>query len=530
MSNQYKAHERYIWSLTGVAGADTITAVANTTFKQYFRGQAIIWEAASNNTGAATININGAGAVALKKNGHSVALDADDLVAGVSYVAVHDGTNFQIVSGSLTGGGGGGSVTSVAQTVPVEFSVAGSPVTSSGTLAISKATQSANTVWAGPTSGGAAVPTFRALIVDDLPDLPSQSSSVVNLIMNGEFQVWQRGTSFVSVAANTYTADRWRYEKAGAMVHDVSRSTDVPTVAEAGRKFAYSILVDCTTADSSLAASDFCQLTQRVEADRWRQFAQRDCIMSFWVKGTKTGIHCCAVSNVGNDRCFVGEYTINTTDTWEYKSVALTASPSGGTWNYTAGDVGLRVHFTLAAGTDFHTTAGSWQTTAAVKTATSSQVNACDNTANNFRFTGVDVRLGSTAGVYVGESANDEIIQCKKYFEKSFPYNTTPAASAGNLGVSIGVQVVAASTSQQFAIEIRFQVEKTPGITPTITRYNPGASGSEARNITVGADCASTGQLNVSTQGLYIHCTTPAATAIGQAIAQHWTADAELTA
>lgn len=58
---------------------------------------------------------------------------------------------------------GTGTVTSVAQTVPAEFSIAGSPITTSGTLAITKATQAANLVWAGPTTGAAAQPTFRAL-------------------------------------------------------------------------------------------------------------------------------------------------------------------------------------------------------------------------------------------------------------------------------------------------------------------------------------------------------------------------------
>lgn len=68
-------------------------------------------------------------------------------------------------------GVGDGSVTSVALTAPAIFSVAGSPITTSGTLALSLATQSANRVWAGPTSGGAATPTFRALISADVPDL-----------------------------------------------------------------------------------------------------------------------------------------------------------------------------------------------------------------------------------------------------------------------------------------------------------------------------------------------------------------------
>src|SRR5277367_6641130 len=59
---------------------------------------------------------------------------------------------------------GGGSVTSVALTAPAEFTVTGSPVTGAGTIAITKAVENANTVWAGPTSGAAAAPGFRALV------------------------------------------------------------------------------------------------------------------------------------------------------------------------------------------------------------------------------------------------------------------------------------------------------------------------------------------------------------------------------
>jgi len=66
-------------------------------------------------------------------------------------------------------GAASGTVTSVALTVPAEFSVSGSPITTSGTLAVTKANETANTVWAGPTSGSAAAPTFRALISADMP-------------------------------------------------------------------------------------------------------------------------------------------------------------------------------------------------------------------------------------------------------------------------------------------------------------------------------------------------------------------------
>lgn len=67
---------------------------------------------------------------------------------------------------------GSGTVTSVALSLPSAiFDVAGSPVTSSGTLAVSLDDQSANTILAGPVSGGAAAPTFRALVAADIPSL-----------------------------------------------------------------------------------------------------------------------------------------------------------------------------------------------------------------------------------------------------------------------------------------------------------------------------------------------------------------------
>ena len=64
---------------------------------------------------------------------------------------------------------GTGTVTSAGLAMPAEFSVSDTPVTTTGTLTVTKATQTANTVWAGPTSGGAAEPAFRALVAADMP-------------------------------------------------------------------------------------------------------------------------------------------------------------------------------------------------------------------------------------------------------------------------------------------------------------------------------------------------------------------------
>lgn len=69
--------------------------------------------------------------------------------------------------GTITGGTG--TVTSVGLALPAIFTVSNSPVTTSGTLTGTLATQAANLVWAGPTTGAAAAPTFRALVTADFP-------------------------------------------------------------------------------------------------------------------------------------------------------------------------------------------------------------------------------------------------------------------------------------------------------------------------------------------------------------------------
>lgn len=70
---------------------------------------------------------------------------------------------------------GAGTVSSVGLSLPAIFSVSGSPVTGAGTLTATLATQLANLVWAGPTTGAASAPTFRALVGADLPN-PGASS------------------------------------------------------------------------------------------------------------------------------------------------------------------------------------------------------------------------------------------------------------------------------------------------------------------------------------------------------------------
>ena len=101
-----------------------------------------------------------------------------------------------------------GTVTSVGLSLPNIFTVSNSPVTSSGTLTATLATQTANLVLAGPTTGGAAAPSFRSLVAGDIPDLsatylPLTGGTISsNLTISGDLTVNGTTTTINSTAVS----------------------------------------------------------------------------------------------------------------------------------------------------------------------------------------------------------------------------------------------------------------------------------------------------------------------------------------
>lgn len=155
------------------------------------------------NTGA-TYQNTACAATAIPAAGSSGAMQYKDLSSGAlagnnNVVTASDGG---LVLGGATGGSKGpgtinapamyingsavgtssGAVSSVALALPSSvFIVTGSPVTAAGTLTGSLQTQTANTIWGGPSSGSAATPTFRALVAADIPALSYLTSVQVTM-------------------------------------------------------------------------------------------------------------------------------------------------------------------------------------------------------------------------------------------------------------------------------------------------------------------------------------------------------------
>lgn len=89
---------------------------------------------------------------------------------GGPYSEIQVGAGLTLSSGGvLSATAGGGSVTSVGLTMPSQFSVSGSPITTSGTFNVVWTGVGANLFLAGATSGGSTTPAFRAIVAADFP-------------------------------------------------------------------------------------------------------------------------------------------------------------------------------------------------------------------------------------------------------------------------------------------------------------------------------------------------------------------------
>src|SRR6185295_2888348 len=152
----------------------------------------------------------------------------------------------------------------------------------------------------------------------------------------------------------------------------------------------YSLKISITTADASIAAGDYAQVYTAIEGYRidrliWGGGSFAHSVgFSFWVKAHRTGIYS-GVINGNNARSYPFEYTVNTADTWEYKTFVIPGDTAG-TWITDSG-VGIYIIWVMAVGSTNAGTAGAW--TGSNLKGTTNQVNGVAATSDTFQLTGV---------------------------------------------------------------------------------------------------------------------------------------------
>jgi hypothetical protein len=206
----------------------------------------------------------------------------------------------------------------------------------------------------------------------------SRLGGTTNAIINGAFDIWQRGVTFTSVTAGTYFADRFLTQiNVNANAQTITRVTDAPT------GFTYAARVQ-------RSAAVFSGIAQRIESLASSSMIGQQVTVSFWAKTPEAGqtvraqlLYPSAVDNFATTTLF--ETVTNTiTSSW----TRYTATFSSLTASFTNG-------LELRLGT-----------------------NSSGSATHDFYVTGVQMEVGTVATPFRrnANSIQAELAACQRYF------------------------------------------------------------------------------------------------------------------
>jgi hypothetical protein len=333
------------------------------------------------------------------------------------------------------------------------------------------------------------MPSTRANVTASFGSTPSANNPVIN----GGFDIWQRGTSFAMSSAG-YSADRWyQSARSGETIsrQTTSDSTNLPFIQYCAR----------VARDSGNTSTDAIRIVTLFESVNSIPFAGKTVTLSFYAR---RGANFSSASNVltaqlatgtGTDQnLLAGGYTgtaypigdnVTLTTTWQRFTLT-------GTVASTATELTLLFYFVPVG------TAGA---------------------ADYFEITGVQLDVGSVALPFrrTGGTIQGELAACQRYYQKSYEQGTAPATNTTNGAIDYAVGT---ATTSPLGIPIIFPV--TMRIAPTVTPYdNVGNSGKVYR----GGTNKTASFVYISNNGASLYCSDATSSA---ELIFHYVASAEL--
>lgn len=173
------------------SGTVPLARLANLTTAQLSASAGVLYSQLVLTDGLLNADVNSAAAIAYSKLNLTASVVTGDLVAATLLFdrwASNSCTSGQVPSYNGSGWvcttlAAGGSVTSVDMTVPSFLTLAGNPITTSGSLDLSLTDQLANLVMASP-NAMTGTPAFRALVYADLPLSGAAAGSYTKVTVN----------------------------------------------------------------------------------------------------------------------------------------------------------------------------------------------------------------------------------------------------------------------------------------------------------------------------------------------------------
>jgi len=304
-----------------------------------------------------------------------------------------------------------------------------------------------------------------------------------NLVINGAMTVAQRGTSATGVTSpDYYTVDRFAYNHSGAdqLAFTMSQASDAPD------GFTKSLKMETTTAETTVDSTEYYMVRYKVEAQDLQHLKHgtseaKQLTLSFWAKSSIAATYALYLYKPNIGRIIGSTYTINSVNTWEYKTITFAGDTGGG---INDGNIeGLHLSFVLGAGSDMITTDNtSWSAYSTGNLAYGHAANSLvTNVGATWQITGVQLELGSVATEFDYRSYGEEFQLCQRYYSTvAFPSYSTFATGqfTYNPATSMGTTLLAQTPGGQMRVTPTmtftqsvgdFYAKDTSGGTKTLT-------------------------------------------------------------
>jgi hypothetical protein len=240
-----------------------------------------------------------------------------------------------------------------------------------------------------------------------------------NRFINGDMRIDQRNAGgSIAISNELFAVDRTMIESGGqnSNTGTVQQVTDGPPGFNKSLKY--------TAGSSNYNAIGFCAFNQRIEGQNVQDFAfgtayAQPITLSFWVKSSIPGTYTNNITtyNGTNERWNNQTYTINTANTWEYKTLTFVGDNLYGPSNNTTGFMRVYWHLGGDAGSATTTSFNTWFNGTGSKRAATTQTNLLGTSGATFFLTGIQLEKGAVATPFEHRSLGTELALCQRYFQ-----------------------------------------------------------------------------------------------------------------
>ena len=239
-----------------------------------------------------------------------------------------------------------------------------------------------------------------------------------NIIINGAMNVAQRGTSSTGIGGSSgyFTIDRFKLIFGSSTAGRLTMTQD----SSAPSGFANSMKLDCTTADTSIAAGEYLIISHRIEGQNLQAFAKgtsdaKPFAVSFYVKGNASATYVVELFDDDNSRQVSKSFTVGTD--WSRVELSFPADTTGAFDDDNAQSLNMQIW--LHAGSNF--TSGTLSETWSSLTSANRAVGISsffDSTNRTFFITGLQLEVGQNPTEFEHEPFERTLAKCYRYTQR----------------------------------------------------------------------------------------------------------------